>query len=132
MATDLLTNGLVLKVTIIDRNAKQTQGEVRVQTWDKKTRTKRALKTLGYCWLGAICAVPFPIVHLVLVPGLLIGGVVGAYLISSQESVVLGGKGTCPSCLAVLDIVRGPDKWPLSDMCAKCQGMVTIEKALDV
>ena len=94
----------------------------------KESRTKRAVKCLGMCWAGAIVAIPFPIVHLVLVPGLFLGGVAGAIIISGQESIVLGGESTCPTCSANLEIVRGSNKWPLTDMCAKCQSMVTIEK----
>ena len=118
-----------LKVKIVDRNAKTTEGEVRRQAWDKKERTSRAIRTLGACWAGAIVAIIFPIIHFVLVPGLFIGGIVAAFVISSKTSIVLGGEGFCPTCGKPLQIVRTADVWPLSDMCSECQMMVTIEKA---
>src|SRR5579871_1416321 len=116
-------------VQIVDRSARVAVGEVRVQVWDKKARTRRMLKTWGGCWLAALFFVPIPIAHFVLVPGFFFGGLVAAVYISGQKSVVLGGQGTCPSCGKPLKIVRGPDRWPLSDMCSECQAMVTIEKS---
>ena len=125
-----LTLGSILHIDVVvfDRNKKKTHGSVEVQTWDKPQKTKRALKFWGYCWLGMVVTAFVPIAHFVLVPGLFLAGPIGAWFLSQQDSVVLGGKGTCPTCAAELIIVRGPDQWPLTDLCAKCQMPVTIEK----
>jgi hypothetical protein len=62
------------------------------------------------------------------VPGLLLAGPIGAWLISGQESVVLGGKGSCPDCEKELTLSRAWDQWPISDLCPSCQHRLKIEK----
>lgn len=124
-----MSENLSVKVRVIGPNGNQADGTVQIQTWDKKERTRRALKTLGMCWAGAILAIPFPIVHLILVPGLFLAGIVAVYFILGQTSVVLGGEGKCPKCGESLPIVRAADKWPMSELCAKCQTALTIERA---
>jgi hypothetical protein len=121
-------------VTITAAHDKRESGEVYVQTWDAPARTKRAVKWFAILWALAAFSAIFPLVHFVLVPGLLIAGPIAAFLMLQQESVVLGGHGKCPACGASLEIVRGnyfkpSDRWPLNDTCANCREDVLVEKA---
>jgi hypothetical protein len=118
-----------VSVVIVDRNSKRAKGEVQIESWTQPARTRRALKAWGACWAAAVPAVFIPIAHFILVPGLLLGGIVGGFFLSRQSDVVLGGKGECPSCGKPLTIVRGPNNWPLSDMCSECQSIVSIERS---
>jgi hypothetical protein len=117
-----------IHVSIRDRDGGSAEGQVKVQKWDKKSRTRRALKVLGACWALSLVCIILPIVHFVLVPGFFLGGIVAAWFISQQESVVLGGEGSCPKCHEKLSIVRSANRWPLTDLCAKCQTPVTVDK----
>jgi hypothetical protein len=87
----------------------------------------RALKSLGTCWVAAFVAVFIPLLHFVLVPGLLLAGPIVASVIFKQQSVVLGGTGICPSCQAQLQIVRSQERWPLRDVCANCHAHVDVQ-----
>jgi len=106
----------------------ESSGEVYIQEYDEKARLKRALQMLGLCWGGAILAVFLPIVHFVLVPGLFLGGIFLAVYMHGIHSLVLGGKGICPSCGQDLPIAKGLDEWPLEDVCTACRSGVKIEK----
>lgn len=121
---------LEMKVSVRLRDGRQVPGVVRVQSWSKTERTRRALKFWVIAWIAAVFCVMLPIVHFVLVPSLLLAGPTGAYIISQQTSVVLGGEATCPQCGVPLPLVRSPDRWPLTDLCSKCQTSVTIEKVI--
>lgn len=113
-----------------DVNAESaSSGQIRVQFWDKKERTARAVKTWGLCWLGAFVSIPFPLIHFVLFPGLILAGIFMGFFILGRESIILGGEGTCPSCQAALPIVRAPYRFPISDLCTKCQTGMKIEPA---
>lgn len=111
----------------LTKDAKTTTGEIRVQFWDHRERTIRALKLGGLCWAAAVLSVALPIAHFVLVPAFFLAGPIVAYLILKQESVVLGGQGTCPNCAATFTIARAPYRFPISDLCTGCRTNVSIE-----
>lgn len=117
-----------IEVRITAASGQQSKGLVRLQTWDKSARTRRALKIWAMCWLAALVTVVIPLAHFVLVPGFFLAGPIAAYLVYSSQSVVLGGEGVCPSCGEVLPIAHSSDQWPLTDLCTKCQKSLKIEK----
>lgn len=117
-----------VSVSVRAPSGKIRPGSVRIQTWNKAARTRRALKFWIACWALAIVSVVFPIVHFVLVPGFFLAGPIGAYLLSQQSSQVLGGETACPECGRPLLLEKGPDRWPLADLCTGCQTAVTVEK----
>lgn len=119
-----------ISVRIFDRaKAKTTDGEIRVQFWNKRERMARALKWGGLCWLASLVSVILPLAHFILVPGFFLAGPAVAFFLMRQESVILGGEGKCPRCEEVLPIVRSSYRFPLSDLCTRCQTPVDIEPA---
>lgn len=117
-----------IPVRITSPQGKQAAGEVEFQEWDEKTRMKRGLRFLGMAWGAAVVAVLIPGLHFILVPSFLIAGPIGAYIVHSQTSAIVGGHGKCPECQADLPIVKSPDRWPLKDLCSKCQTDLSIER----
>jgi hypothetical protein len=104
-------------------------GKVRVESWDKSERTKRAIKTWAGGWGLAVASVFLPGAHFILVPTFLIATPFVAYFVSKQNSVILGGESVCPYCDKPFKIEKGPQKWPLEDVCTFCQNHVIIERA---
>jgi hypothetical protein len=117
-----------LSVTIANIRGKTSTGTVEWKVWDKKERTKRALKALGMTWGLAIVSVLIPILHFILVPLFILAGPIVFSWIAGQEQVILGGKGTCPECGKEFEIVRTAVKWPISDICNHCQAELKIEQ----
>lgn len=115
-------------VRVIYQDNASSTGQVTIRDWEAGQRVRRAAKFSASCVGLALPAVFIPIAHFVLVPGLLIAAIVGFFLISNQQSVVLGGEASCPKCKARLPIARGPNRWPLTDLCTSCQRNVTIER----
>jgi len=71
---------------------------VRVLRRDAGARTTRALRTLGACWGLAVAAVFLPLLHFVLVPGLLVLGPVLAWSRLHEAHSLLRAEGPCPAC----------------------------------
>ncbi len=116
-------------VTTTSLKGNTTQGSVELRSWDARERVRRALRAGGISLGLAVVSVLIPLAHFVLVPAFLIGAPIAALVAYSQETVVLGGKGTCPDCGAVLPIVRARAQWPLSDLCSHCGTSVKIRRA---
>jgi hypothetical protein len=127
---EMMASGTPQAVAVVSPlTGSRVAGQVRMRHWDKKDRTRRALKFWGACWALALVSVIFPLVHFVLVPGFLLAGPLVAWIVSTQASQVLGGEAKCPDCGASLPISPAADKWPLDDLCAQCHHRLKIEKA---
>src|SRR4051794_19573388 len=94
----MMTSGVGCAVNVQSDTGKSSTGEVRLRVWDKKERTRRALRFWLYCWILSLLSVALPILHFFLVPAFFIAGPFGAWIVSTQGSGVLGGQTTCPDC----------------------------------
>ena len=118
------------KVFLKSRSGKISEGQVSITTWTKGERPKRALKFGGLTWLAAVVCVVLPIVHFLLVPLLLLAGPIVGVWNYRRESIVDGGDGICPYCGEKVTIGRGPDKWPIDELCTKCQNNFSVSKSI--
>ncbi|MCM2277621.1 MAG: hypothetical protein NDJ89_06050 [Oligoflexia bacterium] len=101
-------------------------GELWLREWTRRERMLRALKFGGGSWGLALVSVFLPLLHFVLVPAFLIAGPLVAFFVFNQESLVLGGKGKCPHCGGDFSIRRGAPRFPISDLCTRCQRTVLV------
>ncbi len=95
-----------------DASARSYEGELtypdrepapaRVETDHREApaRTARAVRTLATCWGLAVVAVFLPLLHFVLVPGLLVLGPVLAYARLHEADTITRAEGDCPACAA--------------------------------
>lgn len=132
MAAEILSNekGIIAEVPVAVRGGMDTPpstGNVSIITWSKKERTRRATKMLGICLgVGLFCVI-LPLIHFVLVPGMIIAGIVLFLRLLKQETLVLGGSGTCPECKATFKISRGKDLFPMAEVCESCRANLSID-----
>ena len=126
----MMLRGTGQPVALID-GSRRASGEVRIARWDKRARLLRAAKAWATLWVLAVLSVLLPVAHFVLVPGFLIAGPIVAFKRLRQESGVLGGEGTCPSCGKGMSIDVHADEWPLYAICQGCRASARVEK-LDV
>lgn len=124
----MMATGTGYSVTVQSDTGKTSSGQVRIMEYDKKARMRRAVKFWLSCWGLSLLLIPIPLIHFTVVPALLIIGPVGAWVISTQGSQVLGGESKCPDCGAFLPLTASPDNWPLKDLCAQCQRRMKIHK----
>ena len=90
-----------IKMVVHSRNNRDlppTQGSLTQVTWDKVERTRNAFRTLGLWLVFTFIAIFIPILHWVLVPGLLITSFVLALDKMNEVSRNEGGTGECPKC----------------------------------
>ena len=126
----MMKRGTPCAVTVTSETGKANPGEVRLQHWDKRERTRRAVRAWIYCWAISVVSIAIPIAHFFLVPGFFLAGPFAAWIVSTQGSAVLGGQTDCPDCGAFLPISAGADHWPLKDLCAACHHRITIERRI--
>jgi hypothetical protein len=109
------------------REGSATNGELTIVTHTRPEQTKRALWWWGGLWGVAILSLPFPLLHFILPPTMLLAGPIVAFVIYHQQSYVVGGSGRCPHCGSEIRISRASADWPLKDMCEKCLEHVHIK-----
>jgi hypothetical protein len=94
---------------------------VRLESFDRAGRVRRAAIGLAQSWGIAIVSIFIPVAHFFLVPGFFIAGVVIAVRRLGMETIVRGARGTCPDCgmEQTLDL---PTRWdpPLDVDCRHC------------
>jgi hypothetical protein len=124
----MMKKGLGMRVRIAqDRSTQIEEGLIRIQSWNKRERLVRALKSGGLCWIAALVSIFIPLLHFILVPGFLIAGPILVYFIFGQENRVLGGEGVCPFCHAPLILASATLNFPISDLCTDCHNSLKIE-----
>ncbi len=90
-------------------------------------RAGRAASVLAVAWLLGVLSVAIPVAHLVLVPGLLLGGPVLAYLRFRATEVVTRVHGTCPRCGVAQDF-EPPGSWgrAMTIDCPRCHSRLAL------
>jgi hypothetical protein len=91
------------------------------------SRLGRAGVGLAIAWLLAFPAIFLPVLHFVLVPGFVIGGLVLAAVRLREDSTLARVEGTCPRCRAALDVTPGGRfRLPRSVQCPHCRNTLTL------
>ena len=92
-------------------------------------RLKRAAVLFGVFLLVALVALPVPIVHLFLVPGALLLGLMLSARRLGQVEIFRRVEGRCPFCGTQQAFsIMGPFRLPRQVHCAHCQHALSIEK----
>lgn len=91
-------------------------------------RLKRAAVAVGAGLAVALIALPIPIVHLVLVPGGILLGLVLAGVRLSQHEIFRGAEGRCPFCGTQQQFnVSGRFRLPKTVTCVSCRRELALE-----
>jgi hypothetical protein len=103
------------------------RADIAIDTLTPADRLKRGAKILGLCLLVAIIAAPIPIVHLVLVPGAIVLGLVLFARSLAQREIFKGARGTCPFCHQEQSFtVLGKFGLPREVTCGNCRQPLTL------
>ena len=108
--------------------AKSTAAQVELDVLSPTDRLKRAGVMIGISLAVAIVAIPIPLVHLVLVPGALVLGIIFSLVKLSQHEIFRTVQGRCPRCAAEQSFtVMGRFKLPKRLYCKSCQQELTLD-----
>lgn len=108
--------------------AEATAARVELDVLSPTDRLKRAGVIIGISLAVAIVAIPIPLVHLVLVPGALVLGVIFSLVKLSQNEIFRTVRGRCPYCAADQSFtVMGRFKLPKKLYCKSCQQELTLD-----
>ena len=113
-------------VELIGYNGK-TVATVRVVSYDRAGRMRRALAGLGLWWGVALVSVFIPVAHFLLVPGFFLYGLYTFLQRLKTDQLAVGGRGTCPDCGQEQELdVAGPWSLPRSTSCRYCQRSIRV------
>ena len=114
-------------VTVEIFGAPPTEGVATVLSRSFGSRMRRAVLALGATWLLALPAIFFPVLHFVLVPGLIIAGMVLGAVRLREDRTLARLRGTCPRCGMALDLAPGGRfRLPRSAQCVHCKNQLTL------
>lgn len=100
---------------------------LRVVRHGAAARAARALRVLALCWGLAIAAVFLPLLHFVLVPGLLLLGPILALGRRRERCTVLSARGACPACGAEIHVLVGQGAAAAMPMrCESCRRAIEL------
>ena len=105
----------------------ETQAELRPLS--QRERLIAGLKVMGMCWGIAILTVFVPVLHFVLVPGFLIGGIVGFFIRFRLTELMESTQAKCPECGQTFEIKNFSFNWPLRKNCPKCEMVLLFDRA---
>jgi hypothetical protein len=95
------------------------------------SRLGRAALGLAIAWLLAFPAIFLPVLHFVLVPGLVIGGIVLAAHRLREDRTLARVEGTCPRCgVAFRAAPGGRFRLPRSVQCVYCKNTLILAAAV--
>jgi len=107
--------------------AQPTRAVMTVAELTPASRLGRAAAGLAACWSLALVAVFLPILHLVLVPTLVVGGIVAAITLGRQARRVTDLRGPCPRCATEQRFEASGRLRPTRlTTCPKCHTNVTL------
>lgn len=118
------------RLAVIDSVREPRDVELRVEALPRKERLKAALQRLGIAWGAAVVGALVPLLHFVLVPGLLLAGPIFA-LLSLRRSVrlVAGQVVPCTKCSAPIVIEGEHLGWPARLDCPGCGAALSATRA---
>lgn len=93
----------------------------RVIDYGPRERAVRGVRTWLGLWGLAVAAVFVPLLHFVLVPGLLVGGVLMGLLRARERGTIVSVRGRCPACsVEQTTALKAPLVPAVSFRCASC------------
>ncbi len=105
---------------------KLSLGGVTVRSLSRAERIQRGAKVTGIAWGVAILCVFIPILHFVLVPSFLIGGLVLGVMNSMERGQIVSSHLGCPNCSAEVPLVNESVSWPKQIRCSSCSVTLAI------
>jgi len=111
---------LDISLKTIGPNGSSGTGSGNITQWSKFERSLRALKLFGLCLSLAFISVFVPGLHFILVPGFLLGGVIGSIVLFFKKEILSSGKVSCPVCKELQPIQNAKIDWPVAAICPVC------------
>jgi hypothetical protein len=110
--------------------APPTAARVQLVVLTPAERLKRAVVLFGVFLLVALVALPIPIIHLFLVPGVLLLGLMLSARRLGQAQVFRRVEGRCPFCGTEQNFsIMGAFRLPRQVHCVRCHRALSIEEA---
>lgn len=107
-------------LNIMDSQRTPVRAELAVDPIAAGKRLGRGLLRLLACWALAVACIFVPLLHFVLVPGLVLLGPVLAWRASVATVSVSSTEITCPRCSTLTPVEPGTTGWPARLWCASC------------
>ena len=113
-----------------NRELPKTRGTVTQVFWDKAERSKNAVRTLGTFLLATFVSIFIPILHWILVPGLLVTSFVLALDKLNETERSEGGTAECPKCHKEFAVQGSKGLARISNNCQHCGEDLELTQAI--
>src|SRR4051812_26082592 len=117
MATPASGPMATIPVALSTLEGRSSGGAMTVRDLTTGERLGRALRAMAVCWVLAVCSILVPLLHWVLVPGLLLGSFGIAYAVFQRVRIVAGGGGPCPMCSSPVALRIGANPRGFGQAC---------------
>lgn len=98
----------------------QPVGTVEHRDVPRGERIKTGFRAGLWFWVAALCCLPIPLMHFILVPLNVALGTVRAWGFWTSTAVLENAQIVCPNCGHRPDVEKSPEKWPLKVLCPNC------------
>ena len=113
-----MNTGVLLRIR--DSAREPVAATLHVEPLSPRARLGRGVVRLMVCWVLAVGCVLVPLLHFVLVPGLILLGPVLAWLATRATVEVKSERIRCPRCEQETGVEPGSTGWPVSLRCSLC------------
>lgn len=104
-------------------NDVSTMNTIVVEYWTRHRASRLGFRWCLGAWVGALIALPIPLLHFVAVPACLLAGPPLGYVMYRfyRGSVeIISGAAKCPACQGEWQLVRQTVDWPHHLRCPQC------------
>ena len=103
------------------RDDQATEGFIERREFTSSERMARGAKVGGALWGAAFLTIPFPGLHFILPPILMLAGLVFGWAAWHDKAQILNGEFKCPSCGTLNKIDPRSESFPFTTRCSYCQ-----------
>lgn len=115
-----------MKIQIFTDPDKIFEKDYEVHPLTLKQRLLRSFKIAGMFFMGAVLAVPVPVVHLIMVPLCLFLALLSGIWKLRQKIEVNAPDLKCPHCGTLQALVGALVKWPYRGYCSECRSQFIV------
>ena len=120
-----------IEVKVCSTDGKESSGAIETVVLPKAKALFRAIKAIVALWLAGAISALIPVLHLVTIPALFLGGIAAAIYLYRRRTVITGSL-ACPACQREFDYyelttAKEPE-WPLQHACPECGRNMWVER----
>ncbi|MCB0363066.1 MAG: hypothetical protein KDD35_10105 [Bdellovibrionales bacterium] len=118
------------RIELVSQIEEQTRSGFAIRRdFSNSERIWRALKVLAIGWGIGLFAVIIPMLHFILVPLFVLGGLILSVVTWFERGQVVKGEVSCPNCGSNVYLSLSSERWPRTYRCPSCYMSLSVRKS---